>query len=91
MIYHTDVLVELAKGNREVAAYLDADSAPAISIMTYMELLQAPSSKHQNLKTKRFIKEIGFKLLDLSQDIGRLAASYVDSYGLSHGRIWLMH
>jgi len=36
-----------------------------------MELLQAPSSKHHNLKTKYFIKEIGFKLLDLSEDIGR--------------------
>jgi predicted nucleic acid-binding protein len=56
-----------------------------LSLQSYLELLQMPQNKQQHLHTKAFIRDFGFKILPLTENIGHRAAVYVEEYALSHG------
>jgi predicted nucleic acid-binding protein len=85
MIFDTDILIWVEKGNEKAADIIQKSKERAISILTYMELLQcAPSKKHLKL-TRDFIKEFSFTVLPLSESIGHRASIYLENYALSHG------
>jgi predicted nucleic acid-binding protein len=56
-----------------------------LSLQTYLELLQGAANKQQHAYTKMFLKDFGFRVLPLSENIGHRAAIYIEEYALSHG------
>ena len=50
-----------------------------------MELLQESSEKRQHELILDFLREYGFRILPLSENIGHRAAIYIEEYSLSHG------
>jgi predicted nucleic acid-binding protein len=85
VLFDTDILVWIQKGNRRAAALVDREEEHYISVLTYMELLQGAREKRQHEHILDFLSEYGFQILPLSENIGHRAAIYVEEYSLSHG------
>jgi predicted nucleic acid-binding protein len=85
MLFDTDILIWIQRGNEKAAICFESAETRYISLQTYMELLQcAPSKKHIRL-AKRFLTDFGVIVLPLTEAIGHRAAVYVEEYTASHG------
>jgi len=84
MLFDTDVLIFVQRGNEKAAQWIDDADERIISIQTYMELLQGAKNRRQHLIIKQFLADFAFVTLPLSENIGHRAAIYVEEYALSH-------
>lgn len=85
MIFDTDVLIYAQRGARRAALAIDAATDRFISVQSLMELLQGARDKDDLRIIKRFMTELSFAVLPLSENIGHRALVYVEEYGLSSG------
>lgn len=85
MIFDTDILVWIQRGNEKAAALVDKSSERFLSILSYMELLQSAENKKQHYVIKEFLKLYGFQMLPLTENIGHRASVYLEEYSLSSG------
>lgn len=85
MIFDTDVLIWASRGNQSAQHVIDNTEQRAISLQTYLELLQkAPSKKHQQV-IRRFLLDLEFKIIAFTEKIGHRAAIYIEEYSLKDG------
>ena len=85
MLFDTDILVWIQRGNHRAAVLVDREEERCISVLTYMELLQSAREKRQHEYILDFLSEYGFRILPLSENIGHRAAIYIEEYSLFHG------
>lgn len=85
MIVDTDVLIWVLRGNNRAAAEVDRCPSRAVSIVTYMELIQGARDKRELKVIKRFLTDLGFRTLPLTENIGHRASIYMEEYVLSDG------
>lgn len=85
MIFDTDILIWVQRGNKKAADLIDGADERFLSVQSYLELLQCANDKKQQRLTKQFISDLGFTVLPLSENIGHRALVYVEEYGLSSG------
>ena len=85
MIYDTDILIWVQRGNTKAARLIDQDDEKQLSIQSYMELLQGAENKVQHQYVKNFICDFDFAILPLTENIGHRALVYVEEYALSSG------
>lgn len=85
MIFDTDVLIWVQRGNLKAARLIDSASRRYLSIQTSMELLQCARDKAQQRIIKRFLTDFAFIVLPFTENIGHRALVYVEEYGLSSG------
>lgn len=85
MLFDTDILILVQRGNKKAARLIDQSRERKISILTYMELMQCPSSKEMQKITKDFLTEFGFEILPITENIGHRAAIYVEEHSLCTG------
>ena len=85
MIFDTDILIWIQRGNEKAAALVDSSAERYLSVLSYMELLQAAGNKKQHHVVKEFLKTFGFQILPLSENIGYRALVYIEEYALSSG------
>ena len=78
MIFDTDILIWIQKGNEKAASLVDKSHDRFLSILSYMELLQAAENKKQHHVIKEFLQLYGFKVLPLTENIGHRASVYVE-------------
>jgi len=83
MIYDTDILIWVQRGNNKAAKLIDKDDDKYLSIQSYMELLQGAKNKTHHKYVKDFINEFEFSILPLTENIGHRALIYVEEYALS--------
>ena len=84
MIFDTDILIWFTRGNTKAAAWLDGAPRKYISAQSYMELLQGAKDSRELKSAKNYIRESGFHLLPLTENISHRAMVYVEEFGLSH-------
>ncbi|HUT58632.1 MAG TPA: type II toxin-antitoxin system VapC family toxin [Phycisphaerae bacterium] len=85
MIVDTDVLIWVLRGNPKAAKAVDRARDRAISVVSYMELLQGARDKPEVKAIKAFLVDVRFRVLPLTENIGHRASIYVEEYGLSAG------
>lgn len=84
MIFDTDILIWVQRGNLKAARLIQRTAERYISIQSYMELLQCAQNKNQHNYCKSFLKDFDFSVLPLSENIGHRAAVYIEEFSLSH-------
>ena len=84
MLFDTDVLIFVQRGNEKAAKAVEKAEERCISVQTYMELLQDANDKTQHTQIIGFLKQFSFVVLPLSENIGHRASIYVEEYSLSH-------
>jgi len=85
VLFDTDVLIWLFRGNYPAAEVVEGEVERQISIITYMELVQGAKNRQEARTIRNFLKEYGFELLALTENIGHRAAIYIDEYSLVSG------
>lgn len=83
MIYDTDILIWVQRGNEKAARLIEKDDEKYLSIQSYMELLKGAKSKTHHQYAKDFISEFEFSILPLTENIGHRALIYVEEHALS--------
>ncbi|MCK5581465.1 MAG: type II toxin-antitoxin system VapC family toxin [Candidatus Omnitrophica bacterium] len=84
MIFDTDVLIWVQRGNDKAAKLIEGTEDRYISVQTFMELLQCAENKKQHDLVKKFIPDFNFTVLPLTENIGHRALIYVEEHTLSH-------
>ena len=82
MIFDTDILIWIQRGNEKAAKLVDQTEERMISIQTYMELFQGARSKSEHKIIHSLLQEYDFKVLPFTENIGHRAAIYVEEYTL---------
>ena len=85
MLFDTDVIIWLMRGNNKAAQIVDQATQRAMSILTRMELLQGAKNKTHLSQVESFISEYDFLVLPLTNDIGHRALIYIEEYTLTCG------
>ena len=85
MIFDTDVLVWASRGNLRAARIIDAATDRALSIVSFMELLQGARSKLEARQIRQSLRQLQFRILPLSEPIGATAATIIEQHALAHG------
>lgn len=85
MLYDTDILIWVFRGNVRAARLIDEDIGRSLSLISYMELLQGAASRREVRLIKSFLIECGFMILPLTEDIGHRASIYIEEFSLSSG------
>lgn len=85
MIFDTDVLIWLQRGNAKAAKMVESASRRQISILTQMELMQGARDRKDAMMLRSFLTDLNFRVLPLTESIGHRAAVYVEQLSLSHG------
>ncbi len=85
MMYDTDILIWLQRGNEKAAGLIEKDAEKCLSIQSYMELLQGAKNKAEQKFIRDFIYSFDFSILPLAENIGHRALIYVEEYSLSSG------
>ncbi len=85
MIFDTDILIWVLRGNDRAAGIIDRSDTRRISIITYMELLQGSRSRKETQLLKAFLSDTGIIIIPLSEAVGHRASIYTEEYGLGSG------
>jgi predicted nucleic acid-binding protein len=82
MLFDTDVLIWVLRGNQEAAQAVEKAPLRQISVVTYMELLQGARNRREIRTVKAFLADCAFQMLPLTENVGHRAAIYMEEYGL---------
>ena len=85
MMFDTDILIWIQRGNIKASKLVDNTNDRFISIQTYMELIQGDKSKNQQKDIKNFLTDFNFNILPLTENIGHRASIYLEEYSSSCG------
>lgn len=85
MIFDTDIIIWVQRGNEKAARLIERVENRYLSIQTYMELLQSAKNKIQHKYIKDFIGSFHFVVLPFTENIGHRASIYIEEYTLSSG------
>jgi predicted nucleic acid-binding protein len=83
MLFDTDVLIWVLRGSGKAAKAVDGAGERAVSVVTYMELLQGARDKAEVRAIRSFLADMRFAIVPLSENIGHRASIYMEEYGLS--------
>lgn len=83
MIFDTDILIWVQRGDKKAAALIEKEQERYLSIQSFMELLQGAANKNQHKYVMSFIHDFQFSILPLTENIGHRALVYVEEYALS--------
>ena len=65
------------------AAVIDGADKRFLSVFSYMELLQGAKNKSHHRTIRDFLRDYGFFVLPLTENIGHRASIYIEEYALS--------
>jgi predicted nucleic acid-binding protein len=85
VIFDTDVLIWLLRGDANAIHLIESTPGKMISIVTFMELIQGLRSKSDIRAIRQLLQEWRFTVAPLSDSIGHIAAGFMEEYAPSSG------
>ena len=85
MIFDTDILIWCFCGNRRALEMIGSEQERALSIVSFMELVQGARSLVEFGEIRRFLRDNAFRVLPLDEAISHLAASLMEAHALRSG------
>jgi hypothetical protein len=85
MLFDTDVLIWVLRGNRAAADLIDATEHRHLSVVTYMELVQGARNRRELKTIKNFLTDQRLQTVPLTENIGHRASIYLEEYALKVG------
>ncbi len=85
MIFDTDILIWLQRGNWRAGEFFNEQKERFISAQSYLELFQYAENREQQRTARKVLFELSIKVLPFNENISHRAMTYIDEYGLSHG------
>ena len=82
MLFDADVLIWLLRRNPNAIETIDRTNDRALSVVTFMDLLQGARDKQEVRAIKDLLADEGFRMMPLSENIGHRAAIYIEEFGL---------
>ena len=84
MIIDTDVLIWYLRGNEKAKQVVEASIPFAISVVTYMELIQGMKNKEEFRMFQKQIQKWNIDVIQIDKEISSRAVFYIQEYSLSH-------
>jgi predicted nucleic acid-binding protein len=85
MIFDTDVLIWSLRSDTNAAELIQSQTDRAVSIISWMELLQGANSRSEIKLIRRFLQDLGFRVIPVSESISHLAATLIEDHALADG------
>jgi predicted nucleic acid-binding protein len=85
MLFDTDVMVWMLRGDARAAQVIASAPEPAISIVTYMELLRGARNRAEVRLLRSLLSEQNITVSPLTETIGHRAAVYMEEHGARSG------
>ena len=85
VLFDTAVLIYAQRGSRRAALAIDNAASRLVSVQSVMELVQGARDKDDLRMIKRFLADLGFTVLPLTENIGHRSLVYIEEYGMSAG------
>jgi len=85
MVFDTDVAIWALRGGAKAAQSINKAKIRAVSLVTYMELVQGARDKRELQAIKAFLTAFEFETLPLTENLGHRASIYLEEYGLVVG------
>jgi predicted nucleic acid-binding protein len=82
MLFDTDVLIWVFRGNPRAAKLLETAEERSLSVISYMELLQGVRDGREAKAIRAFLADFGFSTVPLSENISHRASIYMEQFGL---------
>ncbi len=84
MLFDTDVLIWLSRGDAKAVKAVNTDSDRVISAVTYMEFLAGCKNKQKLAAFQKLLDAYDFEIIEISSSISAMAGNLVYQYALSH-------
>jgi PIN domain nuclease of toxin-antitoxin system len=85
MMFDTDVLIWVLRGNQAAAGLLDTQAERAVSIVSVMELHQGARSHEESRAIRRFFQNNSFRVIPINEAISHLATTLVEDHAMKDG------
>lgn len=85
MLFDTDVLIWCFRGKAKAAKAIERAESPAISAVTYMELVQGVRNKAELKHIRSFLADLHIPTIPLTENIGHRATIYLEEHALAAG------
>ena len=80
----TDVIIWYMRGNQNAFKALKKHHGFAISVITYMELVQGMRNKNELISLRKSLRSWGTEVIYVTEEISSKAMFYVEQHFLSH-------
>ena len=80
----TDVIIWYMRGNQNAFKALHRRHGFAISVITYMELVQGMRNKNELISLRKSLRSWGAEVIYVTEEISSKAMFYVEQHFLSH-------
>ena len=84
MLIDTDVIIWYMRGNQKALKALEKYNNFAISVVTYMELVQGMRNKNELASLRKALKSWNTKIIYITEEISSKAMFYIEQHYLSH-------
>jgi predicted nucleic acid-binding protein len=85
MIFDTDIVIWALRGRSWAQQLLVSGDNRAISLATWMELVEGARDKRELAHLRKMIADLEMRVLPLSEGIGALAADFLEKHALNNG------
>jgi predicted nucleic acid-binding protein len=83
MLFDTDVVIWMLRGNECAAKRIDEEKRREISAVSYMELIRGARDKRELLMLRRYLNDLGFRIIPISENISHRAIIYMEAHTLN--------
>jgi hypothetical protein len=85
VLIDSDILVWVLRGNRRAAATVQRAPHRALSLMSYLELVEGARNRQDLNTTRSLLIDHEITVLPLNESIGQRAAAYMEEHALAGG------